>query len=122
MSASRFLVDECVPAALVRAMRRRIPEAFAAQVGEPGAPPKGIPDPELLLFCERERMLLVTADRTTMAGWIADHIEGGHHTWGVLVVAADSSIAQTLDDLALIYEATQDSDWVDVLYYLPLSD
>lgn len=122
MSASRFLVDECVPAALVRAIRRRIPEAIAAQVGEPGAPPKGTSDPELLLFCERERMLLVTADRTTMAGWIADHFEGGHHTWGVLVVATDSSIAETLDDLALIYEATQDSDWVDVLHYLPLSD
>ena len=121
MSRCRFLVDECVPSALVRGMRRRWPEVSARQIGDFGAPAKGTPDQDLLDFCERERRLLITADRSTMRHWVEERLARGRHTWGVLVIGADSSVGGILEDLTLVYEASEDTEWVDVLYYLPLS-
>jgi hypothetical protein len=121
MSRCRFLVDECVPSSLARGLRRRLPEVTVLQVGEPNAPAKGSSDPELLQFCERHRQLLITTDRATMATWVSEHLRAGHHTSGVLFIGPNASLGQILDDLTLIYEASEDSEWVDVLRYLPLS-
>ncbi len=121
MSRCRFLVDECVPSALVRGLRRRLPGISALQVGEPPAPPKGTSDAELLTYCEQEQRLLITADRATMPDCIKDHFGRGRHTWGVLVVGADASLGHVLEELALVYEASEDAEWTDVVYYLPFS-
>ncbi len=90
------------------------------QVGEPDAPAKGASDQHLLEVCEGERRLLVTADRATMADWVRKHERAGHHTWGVLLIGPNASVGQILNDLTLIYEASEDSEWIDVLLYLPL--
>jgi hypothetical protein len=39
----------------------------------------------------------------------------------VIQVGPNLSLGQILDDLTLIYEASEDSEWIDVLRYLPLS-
>jgi hypothetical protein len=91
------------------------------QVGDPEAPPKGASDPEVLEFCQRERRLLITADRSTMSEHVREHVEGGQHTWGVLFVGPNASLGQILDDLCLLHEASEDTEWIDVLQYLPLS-
>jgi len=121
MSRCRFLVDECVPASLVRGLRRRLADVSVIQVGEPEAPPKGTGDLELLVFCEEQRRLLITADRATVPDCVRLHLERGRHTWGVLVVGPDASLGLILDELSLVYGATEDTEWVDVLYYLPFS-
>lgn len=121
MSLCRFLVDECVPSALTRGLRRRLPDVSVLQVGDPESPAKGASDPDLLAFCEDQRRLLITADRSTMADHVRQHLGEGRHTWGVLMIGPNASLGQILDDLCLVYEATDDTEWVDVLYYLPLS-
>jgi hypothetical protein len=121
MSRCRFLVDECLPNSLTEGLRRRISGIDVQQVGEADAPAKGESDPELLGFCERERLLLITADRATMPNFIAQHLGRGGHTWGVFVVGPDSSLSLILDDLSVVYEASDDSEWIDVLEYLPFS-
>ena len=63
MSRCRFLVDECVPSSLVDGLRRHVPGVDVRQVGDAGAPGKGVADPDLLDFYEREKLLLITADR-----------------------------------------------------------
>ena len=121
MSLCRFLVDECVPSSLTRGLRRRLPDVSVLQVGDPETPAKGASDSDLLEFCEAERRLLITADRSTMTDHVRKHLEEGRHTWGVLLIGPNASLGQILDDLCLIYEATDDTEWVDALYYLPLS-
>jgi len=121
MSRCRFLIDECVPTALMRGLQRRLPDVSVLQVGKPQAPAKGSDDVDLLKFCERERWLLVTADRATIPDHVGAHVRGGRHTWGVLVVGSQMSLGQVLDELSLVYEASEDADWIDVLYYLPFS-
>lgn len=121
MSRCRFLIDECVPSSLARGLRRRLPVVSVFQVGKPDAPPKGVSDQHLLEFCEAEERLLVTADRATMLTWVRRHRDAGRHTWGVLLVSPNASVGQALDDLTLIYEASEDSEWIDIVLYLPLS-
>jgi hypothetical protein len=121
MSRCRFLLDECLPSSLWRGLQRHYSEIVAFQVGRDSAPSKGILDPALLEYCERERLLLVTADRTTLPDHIRGHYTKGGHTWGVLVVGPDASLARTIEDLAIIYEATEADEWFDVLFYLPIS-
>jgi hypothetical protein len=121
MSRCRFLVDECVPRSLVRGMRRRLADVDVIHVGETNAPPKGTSDPDLLEICETQHRLFLTADRATIPTFVKTHLNLGRHTWGVLVVSEDVSIGHLLDELSLVYEASEDTDWMDVLYYLPFS-
>ena len=121
MSRCRFLVDECLPNSLAEGLRRHIAGVDVRQVGDADAPAKGASDPDLLDFCERERLLLITADRATMPDFVARHLGRGGHTWGVFIVGPDSSLSLILDELSIVYEASEDSEWTDVLQYLPFS-
>jgi len=119
MSRCRFLVDECVPSSLTRGLRRHVAGVSVVQVGEPNAPAKGTSDAELLVFCEQEKRILVTADRATMPDCVEEHLHGGRHTWGVFIVGPDISIGRILEELALVCEASKDSEWIDIYCYLP---
>ena len=121
MSRCRFLVDECVPSSLARGLRRRVPDVSVLQVGDPESPRKGASDSDLLEFCERERRLLITADRSTMTDHVRKHVGEGRHTWGVLLIGPNASLGHILDDLCLVYEATEDTEWIDVLQYVPIA-
>ena len=120
MSSCRFLVDECVPHALTRGLRRRLPDVSVLHVGEPDSPAKGTSDAELLEFCEQQHRLFITADKATVPDCVRLHIESGRHTWGVFVVGSDTSIGRVLDELMLVCEASKSREWVDVLCFLPM--
>jgi hypothetical protein len=107
-------------AALVRGLRRRLPDVTALQVGDAGAPPKGTTDEELLLHCQREELLFVTADRATVPACVHSHIQQGNETLGVFVIGPDASIGQILDELCLVYEESDATEWTNVIYYLPM--
>ena len=82
---------------------------------------RGAGDSELLEFREEQRPVLITADRSTMTDHAGERVAAGRHTWGVLLIGPNASLGQSLDDLCLVSEATQDSEWVDVLRYLPVT-
>jgi predicted nuclease of predicted toxin-antitoxin system len=80
MSACSFLLDECLPAALLEALSRPGLELDVAQVGDFGMPKKGSSDVDLLNFCEAEKRILVTADRKSFPKHLAMHFQLGRHT------------------------------------------
>ena len=63
MSQVRFLFDECTANVLIDGLQRREPAIDAIRVGQPGAPPRGTKDPDLLLAAESLGRTLVTNDR-----------------------------------------------------------
>jgi hypothetical protein len=121
MSQVRFLVDESLRLSLVAALRRAEPALDVWRVGQTGMPVFGSPDPELLAFCEREQRLLVSLDRATMPDHVAAYLAAGGSTWGVLLVTRRCSFRQLIDDLVLIWSATEAGEWRDSIHYLPLS-
>ena len=92
MSLMRFLVDEDSPQHLCQAVRATEPRIDILFIGEPGAPPKGTLDPDLLAWLENERRALISNDHNTMPGHAADHQAAGNHTYGVFLLRSGFSL------------------------------
>lgn len=76
---ARYLLDAHVERALATGLRQRDRELVAWRLGEPGAPPLDASDPDILVWCERNDFVLVTNNRRTMPGHLADHLGRGGH-------------------------------------------
>ncbi|HTU91011.1 MAG TPA: DUF5615 family PIN-like protein [Gemmataceae bacterium] len=119
MSTICYLCDENVPEQLMDAMIQREPAIEISIVGQDMAPPKGTLDPEVLLFAEKEKMGLITLDKKSMARHAANHLATGHHTWGVYNLRRDFPILRYVENLILIWSASDAEDWRDRMEWLP---
>jgi hypothetical protein len=114
------LLDENMPHAVREALRRLEPLLDVQVMGETGSPPLETEDLDLLAWLQREGRILVTRNRRTMPTHYANFLEADGHIPGILMVAEDFSIAQLVDDLFLIWSASEAEEWRDRLIYLPL--
>jgi hypothetical protein len=90
-------------------------------IGDPGAPPRGTPDPDILVWCEAHGFILVTNNRASMPGHLASHLGAGRHVPGVFVLHPRLSLGDLVDELELICGASEPDEYRDALHYLPLS-
>jgi hypothetical protein len=120
MSQVRFLIDESLRLSVVAAMHRIEPAIDLHRVGQPGMPGFSSADSELLAYCESSQRMFVSLDRASMPGEIATHHAKGRHMWGVLLVTRRCSFRQLLDDLLLIWSASEAEEWRDAIHYLPI--
>jgi hypothetical protein len=116
----RFLIDECMKRAVAASLHRAEPAIEVYRVGQPGLPTLGASDSELLAFCEDQELVLVSQDRKSMPEHIARHQMSGRNTFGVLLVSPDCTFREMIDDLVLVWTATERAEWVNVLQYLPI--
>jgi hypothetical protein len=79
----------------------------------------GLDDDKVLAVAADDGRVLVTHDRKTMPHHFAEFING-RTSPGVIVVPQDSSVAAAVDDLLLIWTASEASEWLDRICYLPL--
>ena len=119
-----FLFDEDTDGKLRRAVRRYnslIPEAAipVVRVGDPAAPPSGMLDPEVLAWAAENGLILVTYDKATMGGHLADFLAAGHHSPGVLIIRNGSTIRVLVEILALIAHAGAAEDYADQVNWIP---
>jgi hypothetical protein len=119
MSTVRFFCDEPVAVFPADAVLRKEPAIEVWCVGQGTMPPKGTPDPDLLIFAEDRHYLFLTLDRKTMATHIADHLTAGRHTWGVFSLRIGFPVLRYADNLVLIWSESQAEDWVDYVGWLP---
>ena len=121
MSQVRLLIHE----SLRLSLRRRVAACRADNGRVAGRSDRDarvwVAGTELLAFCEREKRLLVSLDRATMPDHVAAHVAAGRSTWGVLFVTRRCSFRQLLDDLVLVWSATEAEEWRNSIHYLPLS-
>jgi hypothetical protein len=59
MDKPRFLCDADTPPALVQALRQLAPGIDVLRLGDPGAPPLNIQDPDLLIAAEAMGRVLI---------------------------------------------------------------
>ena len=76
-------------------------------------------DPEVLAIAAREGRMLVTHDQRTMPWHFADFI-GNNTSSGVLVVPQHVPAPVVVENLLLIWSATEAEEWIDRICYLPL--
>ena len=89
------------------------------RVGDPADLPRGTLDPDLLLWAEREGRVIVTEDHRTMPTHLADHLQAGHHSPGVLIVRLGSTLPQVVFHLALVAYAEDPDNLRDTYDFIP---
>ena len=120
MSQMSFLIDEHVTVALINAVVTDEPSIVIMQVGQPGMPPKGTLDPQLLEFAELNRMAIFTFDKSTMAVHARSHTASGRHTFGVFVWTKEMfGIKEAAEEIVLLWSASEAEEWIDEVRYLP---
>lgn len=116
----KYLIDENVAPAYSIQLRRREPDLTVWVVGEPGTPPKGTLDPEILNWCEEHSFVLVTNNRRSMPVHLADHIAQGRHVPGILLLNPNLSIGENLEELIITALGSFDDEYQDRIVHLPI--
>jgi hypothetical protein len=91
----------------------------ARRVGDPSAPPKRTPDPDLLLWCEREARVLISLDKSTLPVHLAKHLQAGHHSPGVFIPRVAAPTHKVLEALVLAAYAGDPALYVDCITFIP---
>jgi hypothetical protein len=121
MSRIRYLLDENVDPLFRGELLKREPDLIVWRVGDPVAPPSGATDPEILQWCQENTFVLVTNNRKSMPQHLQDHLAKGQHVPGILELNPQMSIGDTIEELFLIWGASDADEYLDTLIYLPLS-
>lgn len=114
----RFLTDENIDRRIVAGVRRRQPATDILTASEAGI--RTWPDPDVLAFAVAQNRVLVSNDRHTMPGHFAAHLAAGRRSPGVLLLRRAVPIRQIVDEILLIWGASDHQEWRDTLKYLPL--
>ena len=113
----RFQADADLNQLLVSAVLRREPKinfqtAFQAKLAN-------LDDPQVLQFAAVEQRILVTHDRRTMPYHFAKFIKESTSS-GVIIVSQQISVYQFVEDIILIWSATEMDDWINRIAALPI--
>jgi hypothetical protein len=113
----RLQADADFNEVIVRAVLRREPTADFRTA--PAARLAGLDDPAVLKLAAEAGRMLVTHDRKSMPDHFAEFILT-QTSAGVLVIPQKLSVRRAVDDLILIWTATEAEEWINRIYALPL--
>lgn len=116
----KYLLDEHVPPLFQTQLVRRETTLTVWKVADPGAPPRGTLDPDILSWCEANDFVLVTNNRKSMPVYLTEHLAAGRHVPGILTIDLDRSMRDLLDDLLLLAMLAGIDEYQDRIEYLPL--
>ncbi|HWJ36415.1 MAG TPA: DUF5615 family PIN-like protein [Steroidobacteraceae bacterium] len=115
----RLLADENFDYDIVRGMLRRRPELDLIRVQSVGL--SETPDPEILAWAAEAHRVLLTHDVNTMTRFAFERIQGGEPMAGVFVAHQEGAALSTIiNDLLLLDECSDTSEWSGQILYLPL--
>jgi predicted nuclease of predicted toxin-antitoxin system len=115
--AVRFQADADLNQMILLAAIRREPAIDFQTATAAGL--AGLSDEEVLNVAARDGRVLVSHDHRTMPRHFGQLITRQTSS-GVIIVRQSLPIARVVDDLLLIHSASDDSEWVNRLIYLPL--
>ena len=117
----KYLLDENLDPSLRQALKRAQSEMVVWRVGDVSAPPLKSPDPDILLWCEENRHVLVTNNRASMPVHLTDHLGRGRHIPGILIIKKKMSWGVLIDELGFIWQHVSPDELIDQIKYLPLA-
>ena len=113
----RLLADADLNHAIVRGAKRREPaiDFLSARI----LSLDGMEDSEVLAVAARERRILVSHDFGSMPRHFRD-FAAGQRSPGVFLISQDMPVANAVEELLLIWEASDEGEWENQFTYLPL--
>lgn len=114
----RLLADENFNSKIVWGLKDRSPALDIVRVQDVGL--AGADDPSILDWAAGEQRILVTHDVTTITHFAYLRILAGKPMPGVFAAKTAVPIGQAIEDLLLLAECSDDSEWEGQIRYLPL--
>ncbi len=114
---ARFQADADLNEDIVDGVVRWEPTIDFQTAAEAGL--RGLPDQEVLAFAARENRILITHDRRTMPAHFANFIFS-RNSPGVMVVGQRLSVRIGIEELVLIWAASDAEEWINLVVNLPL--
>lgn len=121
MKEIRYLLDENVDPIFHTELLKQESKLSVWKIGDPDAPPKGTSDPDILCWCGKNSFILVTNNRKSMPQHFRDHLAKGWHVPAIFELNPNMSIGETIDELLLIWGASDASEYQDLIVYLPIT-
>ena len=112
-----FQADADFNQTIVSALQRREPAIDFQTADE--AQLRGLPDPDVLARAARDGRILVSHDHHTMPVHFATFVTT-QHSPGVFLLSQDVPIKIAVEELLVIWEASEAEEWANTLHYLPL--
>lgn len=119
MSRVHYLLDENLPHRLKNQLIFHEPSMEILFIGENSAPPLGTQDPDILKWIEQNDFILVSRNRSTMPVHLKEHLAEGGHVPGILLIRKEILIGKLIEDLLLIWGASEAGEYRDQIAYLP---
>lgn len=113
----RFLADANFKFPVVKGCRRYEPAMDFLSANEAGL--DGIPDPDVLVIAADQNRILVTHDVQTMPRHFGDFLMTGRTCPGVFLVSQYEAIRVIVDELVLIWAASDAQEWENRIVKLP---
>lgn len=113
----RFQADADLRHSILLGTIRREPMIDFQGAAEAGI--LGLPDPRVLQLAASQGRVLVSHDARTMPHHFADWLQHSESP-GVLIVPQFLSTAAAIEELVLIWSATEATDWINRICRLPL--
>ncbi len=118
MSQPRFLADHDLNEIIVAGVLRREPSVEFLRVRDVGM--EEARDDEILEYADRERLLIVSHDVNTMPAAAYGRGAKGESFLGLLMVRQSLPVGKVIDDLLLIWSATELEEWKEQVVFLPI--
>jgi len=121
MSTIRYLLDENVDPTLRTGLLNQEPDLVVWRIGDLKVPPAGTLDPEILCWCEDNEFILVTNNRKSMPNHLIDHLNEGRHVPSIFELNPRMSMGETIEELTLIWGASEAEEYQDRIVHLPVT-
>jgi hypothetical protein len=113
----RFLTDEDLNGRIVRGLFLRKDDLDLVRVQDVGL--SGADDEAILEWAEDNGRVLLTHDARTMPKHVRDRLARGSHVLGVFIVDDLASIGACIEDILLVADCSDETEWRDQIHYLP---
>lgn len=113
----RFQADADLDARVVRGLKRRAPEIDIRTAVDAGL--AGLDDTQVLRIAAQSGRLLVSQDRRTMPRHFRRYLVDASSS-GVILLRGGVSIAAAVEELSLIWSASEAEEWTNRLVWIPL--
>ena len=113
----RFQADADLDGRILRGLRRVSPEIDIRSAADAGL--VGVDDPAVLEIARDSGRILVSQDRRTMPGHFARYVERTSSP-GVILLREAIPISAAIEELVLIWNASEADEWVNRLVWIPL--
>jgi Domain of unknown function (DUF5615) len=114
----RLLADENFNGDIIRGLLLRQPDLDVVRVQDVGL--AGADDPDILTWAAANHRIVLSHDRATMPDYAYERVAAGEAMAGVFILNDRFPIGLAIDEILLIVECTDESEWLGRAVHLPL--